>query len=138
MKWLLLFSVVLVNQFINIDSCDCVGPPGGFICNSAFSARVKVIKEQNIGLNDRVYIISVERIYRTNESARKALEDGKLYSYGSSASCGVDDLYVNHTYIVTGEVLNGKTQIGGCDFHFDYNDADDQLKREFEGPHQCR
>lgn len=76
-----------------------------------------MIEEQNIGLDDRVYIISVEQIYRTNESARKALKDGKLYSYGSSASCGVDDLNVNHTYIVTGEVSNGKTQIGGCDFH---------------------
>lgn len=45
---------------------------------------------------------------------------------------------MNHTCIVTGSVSNGKTQIDGCDFHVNYNDAGHQPKREFEGPHQCR
>ena len=48
---LLLFGVVLVNQFINIDWCGCEEPSGGLICSWAFSMRVKVIQQQNIGLD---------------------------------------------------------------------------------------
>ena len=139
MKLMILFVFILVNQLNQIESCFCFyPPPEGHYCQSAFSARVLVKDEQHLEQEHRIYLVDVEQIYRANDVARKALADGKLHTFGSSAACGVDDLVVNRRYIVTGSVSKGRTSIGGCNFHVAYDDVDQNIKKGFEGEYQSR
>lgn len=132
------FALVLVIQFNQSESCKCVSlPPQGHYCQSAFGARVLVTGKQTPQPGQLVYSVNVEQIYRANDAARKALENGKLYTNPSSASCGVDDMAVDRSYIITGNMANGKTSIYGCNFHVAYNDASEDIKRGFAGEYNC-
>ena len=138
MKLVLFAFVIFVIQFIPSKSCFCANPsPKGHYCQSAFSARVLVTGKQTPQPQQLVYSVSVEQIYRANDAARKVLENGKFYTNPSSASCGVDDMAVDRSYIITGNVDSGKISIYGCNFHVAYDDVSEDIKRGFEGEYNC-
>ena len=140
MKLIFFAFAIFVIQFIPSESCKCaVLQPKDQYCDSSFTARVHVSGQQDAEeQNKKVYLVHVEHIYRGDDAARTALNDGKLYTMRHSASCGVD-LKTDQSYIVTGQLSNGKTSINNCGYHKLTSDVSDDVKRGFEGEYnsQC-
>lgn len=140
---LLFFSLAFIfaNLITQSQSCECVDrPPQDHYCESAFTGQIFVKGQREVEDPDQnVYIVNVEHIFRTNDTARRVLQGGQLYTMKSSASCGVH-LEANQRYIVTGYVDDGKAEIVDCGFHQVTSQVSQHVKLEFEGEYkpQCK
>lgn len=138
MKLILFAFVIFVIQFIPSESCKCaILEPQDHYRDSSFTARVYVNGEQDAEEElKKVYLVNVEQIYRADDAARTVLNNGKLYTMRRSVSCGVD-LEAHQSYIVSGQLSNGKTLINSCDYHELTSNVSDDIKKGFEKDYKC-
>ena len=132
----LIILVISICHFQTSEAyCACSDRhPQTHFCDSNFAAIVIVRKSLRSNDKEIAYEVEVNKIFKATRDARTALKrkGALLWSPSSIAMCGRSTLISKETYLVTGEMMNGKLYISLCNFVQPWSEVNPRQREGFQ------